>query len=256
MDILITNDDGIFAEGLAVLRRFLAALGHVWVVAPEREQSGASHALTLHRPLRVRRLEERVFVVDGTPTDCVLLACRGMHELSEAKIDLVVSGINHGANASEDVSYSGTVAAAIEGLMLGRPSLAISLADWRPGSFDAAGNVARSLIERIVSRGMPPGTLLNVNVPNLPIEEIRGYRMTRLGTRTYSGQVIRKTDPRGRPYYWIGVEDSIDEPQDGTDRHALRDGFVSITPIHLDLTDHESLPLLRDLGLPEEGGIG
>jgi 5'-nucleotidase len=253
MEILITNDDGIHAEGLAVLRRALEPLGTVWVVAPEREQSGASHALTLHRPLRLRRLEERAFSVDGTPTDCVLLACRGTPDLPNGKIGLVVSGINHGPNLSEDVTYSGTVAAAIEGLMLGIPSMAVSVEAWHPGGFDAAGGVARYLAQRILEKGIPPGALLNVNVPNLPAAQIRGYRITRLGKRVYSGSVFRKTDPRGRPYYWIGEEQAVFEHQDGTDFSALKEGYVSITPIHLDLTDHGAISGLQGWDL--SGGL-
>lgn len=250
MDILLTNDDGVQAEGLAALRRSLETLGTVWVVAPEREQSGASHALTLHRPLRVRRLEERIFSVDGTPTDCVMLACRGIAELPDGHFDLVVSGINHGPNLSEDVTYSGTVAAAIEGLMLGFPSLAVSSEAKRPGSFEAAGGVARYVVEQLLRHGMPAGVLLNVNVPDRPADEIRGYRITRLGTRAYSGSVFRKTDPRGRPYYWIGEEETVFERQEGADFSALRDGYVSITPIHLDLTSHASIAEMEAWGLP------
>ncbi len=250
MDILVTNDDGVHAEGLAVLRRSLEPLGSVWVVAPEREQSGASHALTLHRPLRVRRLDGRVFSVDGTPTDCVLLACRGISDLPDGGFGLVVSGINHGPNLSEDVTYSGTVAAAIEGLMLGLPAIAVSSETGRAGSFEAAGAVAGYVVEQVLQRGMPAGALLNVNVPDRPAGEIRGYRITRLGKRAYSGSVFKKTDPRGRPYYWIGEEAAVFERQEGADFSALRDGFVSITPIHLDLTSHGSIGEMEAWNLP------
>lgn len=250
MEILVTNDDGVQAAGLAALRRALEPLGTVWVVAPEREQSGASHALTLHRPLRARSIEERVFAVDGTPTDCVLLACKGMPELPNGKLGLVVSGINHGPNLSEDVTYSGTVAAAIEGLMLGIASMAVSVDPSHPAAFETAATVARFLAEQIIARGMPEGALLNVNVPGRPASEIRGYRITRLGKRAYSGSVFRKTDPRGRPYYWIGGEVASVEEQDGTDFSAVRDGFVSITPIHLDLTSHGSIERLIAWNLP------
>ncbi len=256
MEILVTNDDGVHAQGLLALRHALEPLGKIWVVAPEREQSGASHALTLHRPLRVRRLENNVFAVDGTPTDCVLLACRGMPEMLDAQIGLVVSGINHGPNLSEDVTYSGTVAAAIEGLMLGRPSLALSMEAGEKESFGAAASVARFLVEKILEQGMPPGALLNVNVPGRAAGEIQGYRITKLGKRHYAGQVFRNTDPRGRPYYWIGEEETVYEPQDGADFQAVREGYVSVTPIHLDLTDHPSIDVLRRWNLPDGGLAG
>jgi len=251
MDILITNDDGVLAEGLLVLRRELEPLGRVWVVAPEREQSAASHALTLHRPLRLRRLEERVFTVDGTPTDCVLLACRGVPELIDAQIDLVVSGINHGANLGDDVSYSGTVAAAIEGQMMGRSSIAVSQVDWRPGGFELAGRISRFLVEKLIARGAPEGTLLNVNVPDCPDAEIKGYRITKLGKRTYGDRIVPKTDPRGRPYYWIGGDEPGWEAQPGSDFEAVDEGFVSVTPIHLDLTNYRAMDLLRGWNLPD-----
>ena len=250
MEILVTNDDGVLAEGLAVLRRALEPFGTVWVVAPEREQSGASHALTLHRPLRVRQMEERIFSVDGTPTDCVLLACRGKSELLGVSIDLVVSGINHGLNMCDDIIYSGTVAAAIEGRMLSLPSLAISTEGRHPGSFDGAGAVATFLVERVIEKGLPPGVILNVNVPDGPVEAIRGYRITKLGKRTYSGQVVRKTDPRGRPYYWIGEERIENAPSAGCDDEALAEGYVSVTPIRQDLTDHSSIDTLAGWDLP------
>lgn len=250
MNILITNDDGILAEGLSVLRRALEPLGTVWVVAPEREQSGTSHALTLHHPLRIRQLEERVFAVDGTPTDCVILACRGESEFLGASIDLVVSGINHGPNMCGDIIYSGTVAAAIEGRLLSLPSLAISSESWGPGGFECAGEVARFIAEKVIENGLPPGVILNVNAPKCPYQEIRGYRITRLGKKTYSGRVVRKTDPRGRPYYWIGEERAASELVPGFDDEALANRYVSVTPIHLDLTDDGSFDSLAQWGLP------
>ena len=249
MDILITNDDGILAEGLTALRRALEPLGRVWVVAPEREQSGASHALTIHRPLRLRSLGERLFAVDGTPTDCVLLACRGVPELNGADIRIIVSGINHGANVGEDLHYSGTVAAAIEGRMLGRPAIAISQDDWRPGGFEEAGGVAAYLVRTLIERGCPPGTLLNVNVPAAAEGQIRGYRITRLGKRVYSERIVRKTDPCGRPYYWLGGEEPVRIGEPGSDIDALDHGYVSITPVRLDVTDHDAIDHLRSWGL-------
>ncbi len=251
MEILITNDDGVLAEGLRVLRHALEPLGRVWVVAPEREQSATSHALTIHRPLRVRRLEEGVLAVDGTPTDCVLLACRGIPGLLEVSVDLVVSGINHGANAGDDVAYSGTVAAAVEGRMMGRPAMAISLDDWEPGGFEAAGEVARLLASKVVASGAPSGSLLNVNVPSPSNGGIRGYRVTRLGKRVYSDRIVAKTDPRGRPYYWIGGEEPAGHADPGTDIEAIEAGFVSVTPIRLDWTDDCAFSLLRGWDLPD-----
>jgi 5'-nucleotidase len=241
MNILLTNDDGVLAEGLSALRSAIAPLGTIWVVAPEREQSATSHALTLHRPLRVRPLEERVFAVDGTPTDCVLLACKGVPDLIEAKMDLVVSGINHGANLGDDVSYSGTVAAAIEGCMMGCPSVAISLDDWRPGGFGAAGSVARTVVGQLIGHGLPAGTLININVPSIPESEIKGYRVTHLGRRTYRDRIVTKTDPRGRPYYWIGGDKPTWETQPGSDLDAVDAGYVSVTPIQLDATDYRAM---------------
>lgn len=245
MDILLTNDDGVLAEGLAALRRAIEPLGNVLVVAPEREQSATSHALTLHRPLRVRQLEDRVFAVDGTPTDCVLLACKGVPELIDAEIGLVVSGINHGANLGDDVSYSGTVAAAIEGCMMGRLSVAISQDDWRPGGFGPAGMVAREVVQRLIEQRLPQGTLINVNVPALPDGSLKGFRITRLGRRTYRDRIVRKTDPRGRPYYWIGGDKPTWETQPGSDLDAVDQGYVSVTPIQLDATDYRIMEQLQ-----------
>jgi 5'-nucleotidase len=254
MDILLTNDDGILAEGLSALREAIEPLGRIWVVAPEREQSATSHALTLHRPLRVRQLGPRTFAVDGTPTDCVLLACRGVPDLIEAPIALVVSGINHGANLGDDVSYSGTVAAAIEGRMMGCPAIAISLDDWRPGGFVAAGAVARTVVRSLMEHGLPDGTLVNVNVPSLSEQEIKGYKITRLGKRIYRDRIVGKTDPRGRPYYWIGGDKPTWDTQPGSDLDAVDEGYVSITPIQLDATDYRAMEGLAAWDL--SGGTG
>lgn len=255
MDILVTNDDGILAEGLLALRRALEPLGRLWVVAPEQEQSAASHALTLHRPLRMRQISDRVFSVDGTPTDCVLLACRRVPELSGADIQMVVSGINHGANLGDDVTYSGTVAAAIEGRMMGRVSVAFSMVDWRPGGFDPAARVAQRIVAKLMAAGAPDGALLNVNIPSVPDSPIRGFRVTRLGRRTYNDRIESMADPRGRPYYWIGGDAPSWEEQPGSDFEAIDAGYVSITPIHLDLTNYGSMDLLRRWGLEEEPPI-
>jgi 5'-nucleotidase len=245
MRILLTNDDGVRARGLDLLRKALADLGEVWVVAPEREQSAASHALTLNDPLRVHALEERVFTVSGTPTDCVLLSVRGIRGVMEPRPDLVVAGINHGPNMGDDVTYSGTVAAAIEGRLLGLPAIAFSNAAWRPEHLDASAEAARRIIELVVRQTLTRETLLNVNLPDLPLAAIRGARVTHLGKRVYRDEVIAKTDPRGKHYYWIGGDPPVWEPDAGSDFGAVSEGRVSITPLRVDWTAHEALPALR-----------
>lgn len=231
--LLVTNDDGVHAAGLAALARALEPLGEVHVLAPEREQSACGHALTLHRPLRVDLVGERRHAVNGTPSDCVNLGVLGF--LPERPV-LVVSGINHGANLGDDVTYSGTVSAAMEGTLLGLPSIAVSLVSG--GDFDEAGRVARLIAMRVLVHGLPAKTLLNVNVPPVPP---RGIRVTRLGHRVYDGTVVEQTDPRGRPYYWIGAGPPLWSALDGTDMGAVHDGFVAVTPVHLDLTHHQAL---------------
>jgi 5'-nucleotidase len=233
--ILVTNDDGIHAPGLAALAEALTALGEVYVVAPDREQSAVGHALTLHRPLRVDRIGERKFAVNGTPSDCVNLAVLGL--LPEAPV-LVASGVNHGSNLGDDVTYSGTVSAAMEGTLLGVPSMAVSQADPDGEGFDGAATVARAVAMRLLVEGLPAKTLLNVNVPR---GEIKGIRLTRLGHRIYREKVIREVDPRGRPYYWIGAGPPEWAEDSGADIAAVHDGFASVTPLHLDLTHHGAL---------------
>jgi 5'-nucleotidase len=233
--ILVTNDDGIHAPGLAALADALAALGEVYVVAPDREQSAVGHALTLHRPLRVDRIGDRKFAVNGTPSDCVNLAVLGL--LPEAPV-LVASGVNHGSNLGDDVTYSGTVSAAMEGTLLGVPSIAVSQADPDAEGFGGAAAVARSVAMRLLVEGLPAKTLLNVNVPR---GEIKGIRLTRLGHRVYREKVIREVDPRGRPYYWIGAGPPEWAEDDGADISAVHEGFASVTPLHLDLTHHGAL---------------
>ena len=248
--ILVTNDDGVRASGVRSLAEALEPLGTVTVVAPDRERSAASHALTLHRPIRVREIDTRIYATDGTPADCVYL---GALQVLDQKPDLVVAGINHGANIGDDVTYSGTIAAAIEGTILGIPSFAISLQSGRDlprgssgDSFDfaAAGRVAAAVARKIFGDGLPKDILLNVNVPAV---EILGIRCTRQGKRTYDEEVHVGTDPRGRAYYWIGsgVAPHVDQDPE-TDYSAVRDGFVSLCPLHLDLTHYPSLDRLRD----------
>ena len=238
MRILCTNDDGLHSLGLEVLIDVCSAIAPVACVAPDREQSATSQALTLHRPLRIHATGEDAWSVDGTPADCVLVAFHG--KLIE-RPTFVVSGINHGPNMGEDVFYSGTVAAAIEGALQGVPALAASLVTREPTDFAAPADVVGALVRQVLARGCPQRLLLNVNVPFRPAGELGGVRITRLGSRIYEDTLVRKVDPRGREYFWIGGEDPIWRPEPGSDFHAVNDGFVSVTPLHLDLTDHGAL---------------
>jgi 5'-nucleotidase len=240
--ILLTNDDGVQAEGLRRLKRAVSTLGKVVVVAPERQQSGASHALTLANPLRSNTVEKDVIAVDGTPTDCVLLAMRG---LLEQRPSLLVSGMNHGPNLGDDVTYSGTVAAAFEGTLLGLPSIAISVCSWEKCQFDAAELFATTISKNVLEHGLPEGTLLNVNVPSIPSGEIKGVKVTKLGKRVYRDAVVKKTDPRGRAYYWIGGQPPIWCKGEETDFEAVEQGMISVTPLQLDLTDYKSIHTVR-----------
>ena len=238
MNILLSNDDGVHAPALLALKRALAPLGTVTIVTPDRDQSATSHSLTLHRPLRIHRHEPDRYSIDGTPTDSVLIAFNG---LLPQKPDLVVSGINHGPNMGEDVFYSGTVAAAIEGAMQGVPAIAASLVTREITDFEAPARFIAHLAAQVMERGLPPKGVLNVNLPHRPWAEIRGVRLTRLGTRVYQDALIEKTDPRGRAYYWIGGEQPVWQAQEGTDFQAIEQGYISITPLSLDLTDHRSI---------------
>jgi 5'-nucleotidase len=236
--LLVTNDDGVHAPGLAALAEALGELGEVYVVAPEREQSACGHSLTLHRPLRTHRWGERRFAVNGTPSDCVNLGVLGF--LPERPV-LVASGINHGSNLGDDVTYSGTVSAAMEGTLLGVPSIAISLMDG--GDVAEAARVAKLIAMRVLVSGLPPKTLLNVNVPGVPP---RGIRLTQLGQRMYSEKIVEQTDPRGRTHYWIGAGPPQWEALEGTDMGAVHEGYVAVTPLHLDLTNHRALAQMAD----------
>ena len=249
MRILLSNDDGVLATGLDYLQDALGGAGDVFVVAPEREQSGASRSLTLDRPLRVRQMGERTYSVDGTPTDCVLLAVRGIPDMVQVHPDLIVSGINHGPNLGDDVTYSGTVAAAAEGCLMGIPSVAISLASWEQAHFDTAARVARIIVDQLHERAIPPGTLLNVNIPDLPFAQLRGTRVTCLGRRVYPDVIVAELDPRGKPCYWIGGDKPTWLPGEGTDFEAIQAGFVSITPLRLDSTDRDRLEQVRGWSL-------
>ncbi len=237
--ILISNDDGINAKGLHALVSAVEGLGELWVVAPELEQSASSHALSLHRPLRIKRHEhERWFSVDGTPADCVYLAVN--HLMKDARPTLVLSGINHGPNLADDVVYSGTVAAAMEGSLLGVPAIAFSLATRRTFEFEHATQFARALVKAALGSALPRRMLLNVNIPAYP--PLKGYQVTRLGRHTYGADVVEKEDPRGRKYYWIGGTGYEHVTEPGTDVTAVHDEqLVSISPIMLDLTDASML---------------
>jgi 5'-nucleotidase len=236
--LLVTNDDGVHAPGLAALADALGELGEVWVVAPEREQSACGHALTLHRPLRTHRWDERRFAVNGTPSDCVNLGVLGF--LPERPV-LIASGINHGSNLGDDVTYSGTVSAAMEGTLLGVPSIAVSLMEG--GDVAEAARVARQIAMRVLVEGLAPKTLLNVNVP---AGTVRGIRLTRLGHRVYSEKIVEQTDPRGRTHYWIGAGPPEWEALEGTDMGAVHEGYVAVTPLHMDLTNHRALAVMAD----------
>jgi 5'-nucleotidase len=245
LKILISNDDGYRAEGIKRLREAMATLAEVTVVAPDRNRSGASNSLTLDVPLRVFEAEPGVhFVMGGTPTDCVHMAVSGLFDFQH---DMVVSGINDGENLGDDVLYSGTVAAAIEGRFLGLSAVAFSLAMQPDGdrNFSAAAEIARMLVEQLIRKPPEQALILNVNIPDRPIGMIKGFRTTRLGFRHRSEPVIRTSDPRGRPVYWVGPAGSYQDAAEGTDFHAIQEGFVSVTPLQIDLTRHAAIPAVQ-----------
>ena len=253
MLILATNDDGIHSPGLRELVRALQELGRVMVVAPDRERSAVSHALTLHSPLRAFDHAPGWWAVDGTPTDCVNL---GIHGLLPEKPDLVVSGINQGRNLGDDLTYSGTVAAAMEATLMGVPALAVSLAADRFQAEDYrwCGSWVRQLARQVLEHGLPADTFLNVNLPK---GEPLGVRLTRQGKRRYADSVVRNVDPRGRTYYWIGAGELAFQELPGTDAHAVEHGYVSVTPLHLDLTNYAAFERLRSwCPQSEPGGEG
>ena len=243
MRLLLSNDDGVLAHGLACLERAARPLGDVTVVAPDREQSATSHSLTLHHPLRPVQLGEHRWQVDGTPTDCVMLA---IEALMPARPDRVQRGINHGPNMGEDVLYSGTVAAAMEGLSLGVPSIAVSYAGRLTGSDgspldDQVDTLSRLLAHLVALPEFPKHTLLNVNLPPIPSADVRGVKLTRLGRRTFSDSIAKMKDPWGRPIYWIGGGSVTWTAEEGTDINAIREGYISVTPLHLDVTHQARL---------------
>jgi 5'-nucleotidase len=236
--ILLSNDDGYFAPGLMLLAEVLAPLAEVTVVAPERDRSGSSNSLTLDRPLSVRKAQNGFFFVNGTPTDCVHIAVTGL--LPELP-DIIISGINYGANVGDDTIYSGTVAAATEGFLLGIPSIAVSLVAEGGGHLRTAGRVAAELVARLQKRALPAPVLLNVNVPDIEYERLAGFSVTRLGKRHKAEPVIKSTTPRGDVVYWIGAAGSAQDAGEGTDFHAIAGNRVSITPLQVDLTRYPQL---------------
>jgi len=241
--ILVCNDDGYRSEGITALAEALRELGSVYVVAPDRERSAAGHSLTLSHPLRVERVGTRIYAVDGTPTDCVNLAVNGI--LRGKKVSLVASGINKGGNMGDDITYSGTVSAAMEGTLLGIPSIAVSLVSRNHFRFESSARFTCEVAKKVLRDGIPKDTLLNINVPNVDSKEIRGVRVTRQGKRIYGDAIVEKRDPRGRKYYWIGGDSLEREDIPGSDLEAVEERFVSVTPLQLDMTDYATIRALR-----------
>lgn len=263
--ILVTNDDGVYSPGLLVLKNALAPLGEIVVLAPERNWSASSHSKTMHKPLRINEVMladgSRGYTASGSPTDCVALALEGVLGMQP---DLVVSGINSGHNLGIDITYSGTVACAMESTILGVPGIAVSAVgpagietDALMPILEATGQVARQVAQGVLENGLPDNTLLNVNTPVLPPNQWRGLQITRMGHRHYpTGKLIERSDPSGRPYYWLGGNGPIDRHDDGSDLGAINDGFVSVTPVSLDLTDHAFLATLEGWSLALDAGSG
>jgi len=249
MNILCTNDDGYMASGIRVLAAAAEGFGSVSTVAPDREQSATSHSLTLHHPLRARQTAGGAFAVDGTPTDCVIL---GVNELLSERPDICLSGVNHGPNMGEDVLYSGTVAAAMEATVMGIPSIALSYAGDRFEELEAWQGVVRTILEGILGRdGFPEDTLFNVNLPAVAPDDVRGIKVTSLGRRRYAESILRAKDPMGKEYFWIGGGSVTWRGPEDSDFQAVADGYVSVTPLHLDLTNYKLLEEIRawDLAL-------
>ena len=253
--VLLSNDDGIAAYGLRALKNQLEATYDVWVVAPDRERSATSHAISLHKPLRIQKLGEREFSVDGTPTDCVYM---GLHHLLPEAPSLVLSGINHGPNLGNDVLYSGTVSAAMEGAMFGYPAIATSLClpEQRQGltldihSFATAAACVADLAHAVLAQRLPPGVVLNVNIPFKKREELVGFKLCRLGYTDWADAVSVRNDPRGKPYFWIGGERTGHDDIADSDNNNIAQDFVTLTPIHYDLTDYRSFSTVRNLQVP------
>jgi len=241
--ILVTNDDGFFSKGIQTLAEVLQELGEVYIVAPDRDRSAVSHALTMHRPLKVDLIKEKCFSVNGTPTDCVVV---GVKKLLPREPDLLVSGINKGANLGEDVTYSGTVSAAIEGTILNVPSFAISLVGERPFRYETASHFALRIAKFVLEKKLPTDTLLNVNVPNKALQEIKGIKVTNQGKRSYENSIHEIYSPWGEKQYWIGGGIVSWQKMEGTDIQAIMENYVSVTPLHIDLTNYQALDYLID----------
>ena len=245
---LITNDDGIQSPGLEALVQALSSIAECMVIAPDRDNSAVSHSLTMNRPLRVTKLKDNVYTLDGTPTDCVAI---GLNKIVGQKPDLLVSGINPGPNLGDDISYSGTVSAAVEGTMYGIPSLAVSLAGEAPYDFTNAAELAAKLAKQILKQGLPKDTLLNANVPQT--DSIKGIKVTRQGRRLWNNAIQETRDPWGRKHYWIGGGTPSPDSGEDTDVYAVNNGYVSVTPIHLDLTNHRGVDHLKKEWQLEQG---
>lgn len=241
MRILLSNDDGYFAPGLSILAETLSALADITVVAPERDRSGASNSLTLDRPLLLRQSSNGFYYVNGTPTDCVHLAVTGMLEHLP---DMVISGVNHGANMGDDTIYSGTVAAATEGFLLGVPALAVSLAGHTAAHFETAARVAADFVQRFQDSPFPQPALFNLNVPDIPYDQLRGIKTTRLGKRHKAEPVVKSVNPRNQTVYWVGAAGGAQDAGEGTDFHAVSNNFVSVTPLQMDLTHFAQMEAL------------
>ncbi len=248
MNVLITNDDGINARGLKVLYNFIKQIAdRVVIVVPDRERSAVSQSITLHSPIRMKKIKKDVYTIDGTPTDCVYLTILGAVEF---KPDIVISGINKGPNMGEDIVYSGTVAAAIESTFANIPAFSISI-DAIAGKiyFETAAEIAKIITEKLYENSLPEGIFLNVNVPNLPKDKIKGIKITKLGTRRYLDKLIKRIDPRGNPYFWLSGDDVIWKQEKNSDYYEVKQGYVSITPLHLDLTAYEFIPEIKKWGI-------
>ncbi len=243
MRILISNDDGYLSPGIRALQRTMSELGEATIVAPDRNRSGASNSITLSHPVLVQEHEAAIFSVQGTPADCVLIALSG---LLDETADFVISGINDGPNMGDDVLYSGTVAAAMEGRHLGHPAIAMSMATHQPQHFDTAAKVAAKLVTHLSAHALPSDTILNVNVPDVPEDQLKGYKLTRSGSRHPSAGVIKQPSPRGETLFWLGAAGDINDNSEGTDFHAVQNNCVSITPLTVDLTHTESMQAVAD----------
>ncbi len=243
MRVLVTNDDGIHSKGLDVLVQRLKKKAQVFVVAPDRERSAVSHSLTLNKPLRIKEIEANVFLVDGTPADCVRLGLLDI--LKKENIDMVIAGINMGPNLGDDVLYSGTVGAAIEGTILGVPSLAVSLVAKCNFHFKTAAEISCRIIDKVLQKGLPKGICFNINVPNLPIKQVKDFKITRQGKRIYGKEIEKRVDPRGFIYYWVASGRVHNIKEKGTDVEAIEEKKVSITPLQIDVTAHQYLKEIR-----------